>query len=152
MTNHYCPFLGDFDIFLPYTEAGEDENSLFYNIKKIDKMFPNNRLLPIGCISSGDYIFLDEKGQVIQFVGIGKENVPSDFFTEVPKDEYDIGFNIAYLPYPDFDGLYRMYMVLAMSFDEFMNECIFGDKYLEITEKEDAFYKYIRKLKSKLNM
>jgi hypothetical protein len=28
-----------------------------------------------------------------------------------------------------------MYMVLALSFDEFMDECVLGEKYPEFTEK-----------------
>jgi hypothetical protein len=152
ISNYYCPFLGDFDVFLPYTLDQNDENSIGYNIINMNKIIPNNKLLPIGCLSDGDYIFLNEKGEVIQFVGIGREKAPPDFFTEVLKDEYDAGCDIAYLTYPDANGLYLMYMVLAFSFDEFMNECVFGDKYPALTEKEDLFYKYIKNLRKDMNV
>jgi hypothetical protein len=146
--NYYCPILGEFDLYVPYAEATYSDCLIFNNFNVSKDEFSS--LLPFGNINNDDYIFLDEKGQVIQFVGIGQENVPPDFFTEVPKDEYDNGWDIAYLPYPDTDGLYRMYMVLAMSFDEFMNECVFGNKYLEIIEKEDIFYKHVQKIKNNL--
>jgi hypothetical protein len=150
INNYYCPVLGKFDLYLPYVNDSYTDSNIFYNFQKTKQEFPT--LLPIGNIDQGDYIFLNEKGEVIQFVGIGREEASPDFFTEVSKDEYDIGWDIAYLTYPDADGLYRMYMVLAFSFDEFMNECVFGDKYPEFTEKKDWFYKYIKKIRKDMNV
>ena len=150
LKNYYCPVLGDFDIYVPYADKECEDCTIITNWRETRNKFPS--LLPIANFDHGDYIYLNEKGEVIQFVGIGKETPPEDFFTEVPDEDYEVGFDIAYLTYPDSDGLYRMYEVLGRSFDEFMNECVFGDRYPEFTDKEDNFYWHVKKIRESLGL
>jgi hypothetical protein len=77
ISNYYCPVLGEFDLYLPYVDDSCANCSIFYNFQQTKEEL--STLLPIGNINQGDYIFLNEKGEVIQFVGIGREKAPPDF-------------------------------------------------------------------------
>ncbi len=148
--SHYCPILGALDMYVPYADQEGENCAILFNYEQTKDEFPT--LLPIGNIDGGEYLFLNEKGQVIQFVGISRKEAPEDFFTEVPDDEYETGFDIAYLTYPDSDGLYRMYKVIARSFDEFMNDYVFGEGYLDLVEKKDDFYCVVKNIRKTMGI
>ena len=150
LNNYHCPFLGCFDIFLTCDNTEGDENLIDYNIEVTDNLIPKNTLIPIAGIGS-QFIFLNEKGQVIQFINVASKVKQSNFFTDVPREDYENSCDIAYLSYPDVEGFYKMYRVLAMSFDQFLDECIFGERYLEFSDP-DAFYRHIRNVKKELGI
>lgn len=150
ITNYYIPLFGEIDLYVPDADAECECSTIHFNFSQIKDEFPT--LLPIGNINNGDYLFLNEKGEVITFLEIAKDSKPMDELTEVLDDEYGDGWDVAYLKYPDRNGDYRMYWILARSFDEFMNDCVFGDKYLEITDSDDAFYRCVKEIRNDLGI
>lgn len=146
ISNYHCPFFGGIDMFLLIDNTEGNENTIMYNIDKIDDDVPGAHLLPIAC-ANGDYIYLDQKGMVIQWTGVANKSIPEDFFSKITLEEYAIGCNVAYMPYPNKEGNYLMYMVLSLSFDDFMNEYVFGDRYPELLGEEDEFYRCVRNIK-----
>lgn len=147
---YYSPIWGKYDFYIFDIDGKYRDCSIEYNWKQTRDEYPT--LLPIANIDGDDYIYLTKKGEVIKFLNIGTKEKPSPELLEVSQEEYDAIWDIAYLDYPDNEGYYRMYWILAKSFDEFMNDCVFGDRYVEITEEEDDFYRYVKGIRRELNI
>ena len=150
LDEYYLPVLGAIDMYV--IQGSEDYQSCtvlnnYYQTKRA-----YHSLLPISNTTEGDYIYLNERGEVIQLVGVGQTSIPAQFFTEIPKEEFMSGVDVAYLDYPDKNGLYQMYILLSYSFDEFMNEYVFGEGYLDLVEKKDDFYFVVKNIRETLGM
>ena len=85
-------------------------------------------------------------------MNLAKETIPDNSLMNVSDDEYESGFDIAYLNYPDDDGLYRMYEVLGRTFDEFMNNFVCGKRYSDFIEQIDNYYVAIMKIRKELGI
>lgn len=159
LEKYQCFILG-WNVFLTSYDYPED-SSIDYGVKEFCKLISidQKKILPIGININDDesedaenIIFLNNKGQVIKFIRSVLTSKPKKWQTYCSKKNLEEGLDIAYLDYYDeLAGGYREYRVLGNSFGQFMDECIFGERYLEFAE-EDAFYNYIKNLKKRLGI
>jgi hypothetical protein len=159
LEKYQCFALG-WGVFLTSYNYSE-KFSIDYGVKEFGKLVSicYKEIFPIGININDDkagdaenIIFLNNRGQVIKFIGSIITEKPRKWQTYCSKKNLEEGLDIAYLDYYDeFAGGYREYRVLGNSFGQFMDECIFGERYLEFAE-EDAFYNYIKDLKKRLKI